>query len=235
MSTQKLEKVLELFLNEETEAASQLLSDYIVEKSRELHEQIMSEDEKEDFIDDITAGEDEITADEEFASNDGMGGEEGELEAGEVAEETIENEVDQLRAELEELKRELEIIKADELEEPEHADIEDELKEATQFSKDVSVDMKGEGRLAGNGKNVKVNTKSTVATSKMDTQAKAAQFSKKGSEGNRGNVTATKSGLPGVDVVSKDETAPDMSKEGKLVGDAGTANVYTKSVLKSAE
>jgi hypothetical protein len=96
-SKTKLEKVLELVINEETEQASDLLHDIFVEKSREIYADLIEEDaevedvieetedqvEEEDldetidvsdseadFIDDIEDAQDEIEAEEVFGEDE---------------------------------------------------------------------------------------------------------------------------------------------------------------------
>ena len=96
-SKTKLEKVLELVINEETEQASDLLHDIFVEKSREIYadlieedaevEDVIEEDEDQveeedldetidvsdseaDFISDIEDATDEIEAEEVFGEDD---------------------------------------------------------------------------------------------------------------------------------------------------------------------
>ena len=65
---QKLEQVLDLLINEETDAASEILHSLIVEKARTMYEELVDEDfggdEKEDFADEIESDKDEIEADE---------------------------------------------------------------------------------------------------------------------------------------------------------------------------
>ena len=64
----KIEQVLDLLINEEHEAASDLLHSVIVEKARDLYEELVDEDfggdETEDFKADIAADEDDVDADE---------------------------------------------------------------------------------------------------------------------------------------------------------------------------
>ena len=67
---EKLEQVLELLINEETDAASELLHTVIVEKARTMYEDLVDEDfggdEKEDFAAEIEADKGEIESDEIF-------------------------------------------------------------------------------------------------------------------------------------------------------------------------
>lgn len=66
---QKLEQVLDLLINEEHEAASELLHSVIVEKARTMYEELVDEefggDEKEDFAAEIEADQDEVEDAEE--------------------------------------------------------------------------------------------------------------------------------------------------------------------------
>lgn len=53
-NSSKLEKVLELLINEEKEEASKLLHEWFVEKAREIHQRLVEEDEEvEDVADDL--------------------------------------------------------------------------------------------------------------------------------------------------------------------------------------
>ncbi len=103
---EKLEQVLELLINEETDAASELLHTVIVEKARTMYEDLVDEDfggdEKEDFAASIEAGEEEIESDEIF---DGEESEEGEEEFGEepAEEEEVEDRLEDVEAQLAEL------------------------------------------------------------------------------------------------------------------------------------
>jgi len=102
---EKLEQVLELLINEETDAASELLHTVIVEKARTMYEDLVDEDfggdEKEDFAADIEADKDEIESDEIF---DGGDGEEGEEISDEPAdEEEVEDRLEDVEAQLAEL------------------------------------------------------------------------------------------------------------------------------------
>ena len=80
MSAQKLEKLIELIINEDQAKAEQLFHDIIVEKSREIYESIMDEDQSMDMLDEIEAegtGMDGMMEDDEMPGDDEMGDEEG--------------------------------------------------------------------------------------------------------------------------------------------------------------
>jgi len=115
---QKLEQVLELLINEEHEAASELLHSVIVEKARTMYEDLVDEDfggdEKEDFADEIEADKDEIESDEIYD-------EEGEDEEGEeefsdepADEEEVEDRLEDVEASLADLRAEFDALLADE-------------------------------------------------------------------------------------------------------------------------
>ena len=102
---EKLEQVLELLINEETDAASELLHTVIVEKARTMYEDLVDEDfggdEKEDFAGEIEADKEEIESDEIY---DGEEGEEGEEFGDEPAEEEeVEDRLEDVEAQLAEL------------------------------------------------------------------------------------------------------------------------------------
>jgi len=103
---EKLEQVLELLINEETDAASDLLHTVIVEKARTMYEDLVDEDfggdEKEDFAAEIEADKDEIESDEIFDDEEGEEGEEfGNEEPAE--EEEVEDRLEDVEAQLAEL------------------------------------------------------------------------------------------------------------------------------------
>ena len=146
MSQQKrLEKVLDLLLSEDSEQASELLHQIIVEKARTIYENIVDEetssdedmeeideaadegndevggDPSEDFTAEISSDEDEIDADEE---NDGEAGSDDDADFGGDEEDMdVEDRVDDLEAQLADLRAEFDALMADEMEEPNHADL----------------------------------------------------------------------------------------------------------------
>ncbi len=151
---QKLEQVLDLLLNEESDEAAELLHQIIVEKARTIYESIVdeedeAEDDKEldesddnvggdpnkDFSDEIATDKEEIESDEE---NDGEPSDDGEFdeedEEGEEGDDEdeegdadVEDRVDELEDQLAELRAEFDALMGEEMEEPNHADLPDEL------------------------------------------------------------------------------------------------------------
>jgi len=141
---QKLEKVLNLLLSENSDQAAELLHQIIVEKARTIYESIVDEEEvvdtedgqdeldesdevggepSEDFTDEIATDQEEVAADEE---NDGEAGddeEEGEFGAEEEGEGTTEERVEDLESQLAELRAEFDALMGEEMQEPNHADL----------------------------------------------------------------------------------------------------------------
>ena len=142
------EKLIDLIINEQEDQARELFHQIVVEKSREIYENIIDEtdfeeavhddDQVEDLVNDIEvdkeglpeaedeeAGEmdmDDMGGDEEGADDD-MGGEFGGEEEG--GEEGLEDRVMDLEAALDELKAEFDALMSDEAGEEEHADMGD--------------------------------------------------------------------------------------------------------------
>jgi hypothetical protein len=127
--TNKLEKVFELFLNDQQKEANALLHEWFVEKAREVHQQLVEEEDSV-FEDELT---DEMSAESFYEDKEGEEGEEGEetadaefelsaeLDAGDEVEgdevegdEGLEDRVEDLEAELEALKAEFESMMGDE-------------------------------------------------------------------------------------------------------------------------
>ena len=158
MSQQKkLERVLDLLLSEDSDQASELLHQIIVEKARVIYESIVDEeddveekkdelDESEDevggepnkdFTDEIGADQDEVEGDhqndgeaeEDDGEDDEFGGDDDGDEFGdeEGGEGTTEERVEDLETQLAELRAEFDQLMGDEMQEPEHADMGDEF------------------------------------------------------------------------------------------------------------
>lgn len=144
MSHQKqLEKVLELLLAEDTAKAAEVHHEIIVEMARKIYEEIVDDetnddevggDPSEDFTDEIESDEDEIESDEE---NDG----EASDEDGEPYDEgDVEDRVEDLESQLEELRAEFDALMGEELQEPNHSDLDDTID-----------DIRGEDEMGGMG------------------------------------------------------------------------------------
>ena len=138
----KLERILDLLVNEEADKAEELLHNLVVEKARNIYESLVNEEDdedevtadevdesiggsaREDFMGEIEAEKGDIQADE---LQDGeVGGDEGyqddlsdedDIEGDEIP---VEDKVEDLEAQLSELRAEFEQLMSDELEEPNH-------------------------------------------------------------------------------------------------------------------
>lgn len=166
MSARKFEKLIELLINEDKQAAEQLFHEIVIEKSRSIYESIMDEDQSSGLIDEISSEEegmdgmmedDEFTDDEEIAGDYDVDGEEMEfdgeedmdggdeeidieMDADEFDDEEgdaeLEDRVVDLEDKLDELMAEFESLMADEGDAEEEMD--DEVMEAVEMKK-VSV------------------------------------------------------------------------------------------------
>lgn len=144
---EKLEQALELLINEEQDKAKALLHDVIVGKSRSIYEELeatieseieegmrgpeFGDDEKEDFMHDVERDEEEVDAegymeaDDEEAEDDMPMGDEMPMDMDdEMPEEEVEDRVEDLEAKLAELTAKFDELMADEMDEPEHQDME---------------------------------------------------------------------------------------------------------------
>ena len=245
---EKLEQVLELLINEEQDAAAELLHSVIVEKARGMYEELVDEDfggdEKEDFADEIESDKDEIESDEIFDDEE-EGDEEGEEEDSEepAEEEEVEDRLEDVEASLAELRAEFDALMADELDEPEHADLDvemdgeldgdievegmyeeevgEDLEEATKLQDEVSVDMGSEGKLAGTGNKSKVGATGkesmfTKAPSKADHGGKPHETGVGGDEsGEKASQGEDHTPEDNIDVPQKKQSAKTEVKDDK--------------------
>lgn len=131
----KMEQLLEHIVSDNIDAADELFHNIVVEKSREIYNEMMAEEELNEFGDedqsadfeqdieadhagmdmhDVGADEGDVDADADAGAEFGdEGGEEGELE----------DRVVDLESALDELKAEFDRLMSDEADEPEHADL----------------------------------------------------------------------------------------------------------------
>ena len=139
----RLEKVLDLLLSENSEQASEMLHQIIVDKARTIYESIVDEedvqvDESEDevggdpeknFTQEIATDHDDIDGDEEFDGEPEDGEEDKDSEEDEFdgdedgEEESTEERIEDLESQLAELRAEFDELMGEELQEPEHADL----------------------------------------------------------------------------------------------------------------
>jgi len=138
---QKLERVLDLLLSEDSDQAAELLHHIIVEKARVIYESIVEEEDEvggepnKDFTDEIASDKEEVDSDEENggeaggdeADDDEFGGEEDgddtSDEFGDEGDGSVEDRVEDLESQLAELRAEFDALMGEEMNEPEHADL----------------------------------------------------------------------------------------------------------------
>lgn len=134
--SKKLEQVLECLINEESDRASELLHDVIVEKARSVYQELVNEDDDMDLEDEEVC-EEEVVAEAE--EDDAFGGDladdfEDDIEADveddsemmdmedefEGEEDEVEDRVEDLEAALADLRAEFDALMDEELDEPHH-------------------------------------------------------------------------------------------------------------------
>lgn len=155
---QKLEKVLDLLLSEDSDQAAELLHQIIVEKARVIYESIVEEEDAEeldesdevggepnkDFTDEISSDKDEVDSDEqndgEAGSDDEDDGDDSDMAAAddEIGEGSTEDRVEDLESQLAELRAEFDALMGEEMQEPQHADL------ASDMDMDGDVEPAGE-------------------------------------------------------------------------------------------
>lgn len=136
---QKLEKVLDLLLSEDSEQAAEVLHQIIVEKARAIYESIVDDETVEldeadevggepstDFTDEISSDKEEISSDEQNegeADADEADADAAEDEVEGEVEGDVEDRVEDLESQLAELRAEFDALMGEEMQEPEHADM----------------------------------------------------------------------------------------------------------------
>jgi len=127
----KYEQLVEFIINDETDKARELFHEIVVQKSRDIYENLVAEEdldevggnEVEDLVDEVSLDEEGISEEEEEGSEEDGALDHEELGAEEHEEEDLEAKVDDLEQALDELKAEFDALMAGEEHEPEHADM----------------------------------------------------------------------------------------------------------------
>jgi hypothetical protein len=128
----KYEQLVEFIINDENDKARELFHQIVVEKSRDIYESLVAEEdleetiggnEVEDLVDEVALDEEGISEEEEFGAEEEFDSEEGdEFGAEEQGEAEIEDRVVDLEDALDELKAEFDALMAGEAGEEDHAD-----------------------------------------------------------------------------------------------------------------
>ena len=175
------EKLIEFIINEQEEQARELFHQIVVEKSREIYENLIDENDfeesvhgdgnqVEELVQDIEVDQQGLPeAEDEEEMNMPMDDEAGE-EGEEAGDEDLEDRVMDLEAALDELKAEFDQLMGDEMHEPEHHDGMDDPdfggdeEMVREYVEKVAMPSnKSEGGEVGAGKSAAVNKQSTVA------------------------------------------------------------------------
>lgn len=208
----KYEQLIEFIINEQDDKARELFHQIVVEKSREIYENLIDETDIEepvsDIADDIQADEEGVVeADDEMdmepamggddmemdADMDDMGGEEGDMDDMGGEEGGLEDRVMDLEAALDELKAEFDALMSDEMEEPEHADMampgEEPKEEAVdpsmvrEYVDKVAAPTNAEGQTVGTGASAKPTMNAkSIVAGKNDMGGSSANIVKGGAE-----------------------------------------------------
>lgn len=208
----KFEQLIDLIINEESEKARELFHQIVVEKSRDIYESLINDEEEETvggsdvdgLLDDITAEEEGMNEEEEEEFADGEfdadSVTDGDTDVTGEPEGELEDRVLDLEDALDELKAEFDALLADE--ETEGHDIEaiqsagdeggefggdfpagdDDTEEPIREYVEKVKVQDGQGRLVGKDGTVSVSDKSIVAK-KNDMGGSTANIAKGGSEG----------------------------------------------------
>lgn len=204
----KYEQLIELIINEQEDKARELFHQIVVEKSREIYENLIDEEgmEEEQQVEDLV---DEVDADQEGmaeADDDDMDGMDADMDmdadmgdemgdeedhhADMGGDEALEDRVMDLEAALDELKAEFDALMSDEMGEPEHGDMEmpadmEPPKESMvrEYVDKVAMPANAEGHTVGTGSSDKpsMNGKSVVA-GKNDMGGSTANIARGGAE-----------------------------------------------------
>jgi hypothetical protein len=203
----KYEQLIEFIINEQEDKARELFHQIVVEKSREIYENLIDETDIEtqpvaEIGDDVQADEEGmVEADDEMgmdadmemdADMDDMGGEEGEEDGMDMddmggEEGGLEDRVMDLEAALDELKAEFDALMSDEMEEPEHADMAMPGEEPKEETFDPSMVREYVDKVAAPA-NQEGHTVGTGASDKPGTNAKSIVAGKNDMGGTAGNI-----------------------------------------------
>jgi len=206
----KYEKLIDLIINEETDKASALFHQIVVEQSRGIYEGLMQDEdtfeaedvggnETEDFVDDVRSASDKVDGDEQGFDDEGVDGEDAdEVVDGEeaVEDEDMEDRVLDLESAIDELKAEFEQLMAGEKNEEEnYPGIHDEEGEADLEGKDddqyeesmvreyvekVTRPVNSENEMVGKGGKFSAGNTKSTVACKNDMGGSAANIARGG-------------------------------------------------------
>jgi hypothetical protein len=178
----KLEEVLNLLISEDIEAAEELLHQIIIEKSRNIYEELVDDemddeeaddevggDEQDSFTDDISSDEDDIESDE---LSDGEA-EDGDLDMDADDEVEHEDRIEDLEDQLAQLRAEFDALLSDEVNEPEHDDL-----DMDSMDMDGDIDMLDDSMYESRSKRAEPDEKHEKFTKAKKMDAKDSKHKK---------------------------------------------------------
>jgi len=253
----KYEQLIEFIINEQDDKARELFHQIVVEKSREIYENLIDDEEvEESIVDPVSNLVDEVDAEDEMgmaeAGDEEMDGEiDADMDMDDMGEPGmddmggeeagLEDRVMDLEAALDELKAEFDALMADEMDEPEHADMEmgggdepdmggeEEPKEAVvreYVDKVQRPPVDTEGHEVGAGGTQPINKKSITDNMKNDMGGSNANIVKGGTEQAADGKPTPKPN----NAYSKGQTEHELAKRNVNVpgGNKGAQDWYNK-------
>lgn len=259
----KYEQLIEFIINEQDDKARELFHQIVVEKSREIYENLIDEEDvEESIVDPVGNLVDEVEAEDEMGmaeaddeemdmggemdadmGGDDMGGDDmGEPPMDDMGgEDNIEDRVMDLEAALDELKAEFDALMSDEMNEPEHADM--EMGGGDDMGADMGAEPKeamvreyvdkvqrppvdSEGHEVGAGGSQPINAKSITDNMKNDMGGTNANIVKGGTEQAADGKPTPKPN----NAYSKGQTEHELAKRNVNVpgGNKGAQDWYNK-------
>jgi hypothetical protein len=228
----KYEKLIEHIINDENDKARALFHEIVVEKSRDIYESLMDQEESvggnqvNGMMDEIQADESGLPEDEEMD----MGGDDEMLGGDDMGddmgmddmdgEQDLESKVMDLEAELESLKAEFEQLMGDEAGEEEHSDMEFGGDEGSMDDEESS----GDEEFAMEAKDEEDDEESLEESKEEDDEEEEEEESMEESRNYR------KSEIDLMREYVEKVTAPSNSTEGHEVGKGGSVSVNKTSI-----
>lgn len=231
----KYEKLIEYIVNDEQDKAKALFHEIVVEKSRDIYESLMDDEEQEqgvggdqveDMVDEITSDEVGMHEEDELSLGDDMGGDDMGDDMGDMGDdmgdiggdENIEDRVMDLEDALDELKAEFDRLMSDEAGEPEHNDGEND----PEFGDDMGSEDEGEEEGEEEFAESRVKSEAERIREYVEKVGDQGQKTEGGEVGKGGSVGVNKQGI----VAGKNDmggTASNIAKGGSESAPDGQA------------
>ena len=251
------EQLIEFIINEQEDKARELFHRIVVDKSRDIYESMMEEEDDDNQYEDVGGNQVTGLVDDIEADETGLHDDEDRDEFEDGGDEEDEGEYDEriadLETALEDLKREFdELMDAEESEHHEDESEDDEFSDegedemVREYVERVASPIRGEGSMVGKEGSTSINKRSTVA-SKNDMGGTSKNVARGGAEvapegkripdpsnqysKNRGSLKGAGNfeNVPGAKTKGYSRKESALSKQGQTLG--GSVNVQDKSVV----